>query len=575
MHDLVVRGACVIDGTGGDRKTADVAVDGGIITAVSTGSDTGPGISPGVREIDASGLLLTPGWVDIHTHYDGQATWDPYLTPSSWHGVTTAVFGNCSVGFAPVRPGQESYLINLMEGVEDIPETVLAEGIDFRWESFPEYLDTLESTARIMDIGAQVPHAALRYYVMGARGADFAEHPTTAEITEMGELLEAALRAGALGFTTSRTVKHRAADGRITPGYGAEEAELTGLALAMKRAGRGVMEVNSDFGEGDFARLRAAAEISGQPLSVLLVQVDDAPGLWRQTLDQVAAARADGLEVTAQVASRPIGMLMGLEATVHPFTTHPEWCALSDISPRERVERLLRDDGLRRRLVEERPDDGHVKWMTGVLQRTFELDDRVDYEPSPEQSIAARAKVLGKDPFALALELLLADDGRALLLHPFENYNAGDLEVVKEMLEDPNSICGVADAGAHVGLICDASSPTSLLTHWGRDRVRGEKLPLEFLVKKQTADTARAYGLHDRGIIAPGYKADLNLIDFQALRLRRPELVHDLPAGGRRIIQKADGYRHTFVAGIEVMRDGVATGELPGKLLRGGQWGGR
>ena len=565
MHDLVVRGAGVIDGTGAARKTADIAVDDGIITAVSNGANLGAG----AREISADGLLLTPGWVDIHTHYDGQATWDPYLTPSSWHGVTTAVFGNCSVGFAPVRPGQEPYLINLMEGVEDIPETVLAEGIDFRWESFPDYLDALDDTARIMDIGAQVPHAALRYYVMGERGADFAERPTAAEITEMGDLLETALRAGALGFTTSRTVKHRAADGRLTPGYGAEEAELTGLGLAMKRAGRGVLEVNSDFGDGDFARLRAVAEISGQPLSVLLVQVDDAPGLWRQTLDQVAAARADGLEVTAQVGSRPIGMLMGLEATVHPFTTHPLWLGMSDIPLRERVRRLQADGDLRRRLVDERPDDGHVKWMEKVLERTFELDDPVDYEPGPEQSIAARAGVMGRDRFALALELLLTDDGRALLLHPFENYNAGDLEVVKEMLEDPNSICGVADAGAHVGLICDASSPTSLLTHWGRDRRRGDKLPLEFLVKKQTADTARAYGLGDRGVIAPGYKADFNLIDFPALRLRRPELVHDLPAGGRRIIQKADGYRHTFVAGIEVMRNGTATGELPGKLLRG------
>ena len=563
MHDLVIRGATVIDGTGAEARVADVAVDGGLISAV------GDKVGPGRREIDAKGLLLTPGWVDIHTHYDGQATWDPYLTPSSWHGVTTAVFGNCSVGFAPVRPGNEPYLINLMEGVEDIPETVLAEGIDFRWESFPEYLDVLASTPRIMDIGAQVPHAALRYYVMGERGADFAEAPSAAEIDRMGALLEASLEAGALGFTTSRTVKHRAADGRLTPGYGAEEAELTGLAQAMKRAGAGVMEVNSDFGDGDFARLRAAAEIAGRPLSVLLVQVDQAPNLWRETLDQVGAACADGLEVTAQVGSRPIGMLMGLEATTHPFTTHPLWQKMSELSPKQRFARISGEPELRRCLVEERPDDEHVQWMDKVLRRTFELDDAVDYEPAPEQSIAARAKAQGRDPFDLALELLLANDGQALLLHPFENYCAGDLEVVKEMLEDPNTVCGVADAGAHVGIICDASSPTSLLTHWGRDRSRGERLPLELLVRKQARDTARTYGLLDRGVIATGYKADLNLIDFDALRLLRPELVYDLPAGGRRIIQKAVGYRHTFVSGVEVMRDGKATGELPGQLLRG------
>ena len=571
MHDLVIRGAAVIDGTGADRRIADVAVDGGVITAVAASTSNRAEVGAGRREIDAEGLLLTPGWVDIHTHYDGQATWDPYLTPSSWHGVTTAVFGNCSVGFAPVRPGKESYLINLMEGVEDIPETVLAEGIDFRWESFPEYLDVLASTPRIMDIGAQVPHAALRYYVMGERGADFAEKPSAAEITRMGALLEVALDAGALGFTTSRTVKHRAADGRLTPGYGAEEAELTGLAQAMKRAGAGVLEVNSDFGEGDFARLRTAAEIAGRPLSVLLVQVDNAPDLWRETLDQVGEACADGLEVTAQVGSRAIGVLMGLEATMHPFTSHPLWLEMVDLSPKERFARLRNDPELRRRLVEERPDDSHVQMMEQALQRTFELDDRVDYEPAPEASIAAMARAQGRDPFDLALELMLANDGQTLLLHPFENYCTGDLEVVKEMLEDPNTVCGVADAGAHVGIICDASSPTSLLTHWGRDRSRGDKLPLEFLVRKQTGDTARTYGLLDRGVIAPGYKADLNLIDFNALRLRRPELVYDLPAGGRRIIQKAEGYRHTFVTGVEVMRDGEATGELPGKLLRGAQ----
>jgi N-acyl-D-aspartate/D-glutamate deacylase len=565
MHELVIRGATVIDGSGAAKRIADVAIDDGVISQV--GGDVGEG----ARTIDAEGLLLTPGWVDIHTHYDGQATWDPYLTPSSWHGVTTVVFGNCSVGFAPVRPGTEPYLINLMEGVEDLPETVLSEGIDFRWESFPEFLDVLDETPRIMDIGAQVPHGALRFYVMGKRGADHAEVPTQDEIDVMGRLLEEALDAGALGFTTARTTKHRAADGRYTPGLSASHPELAGLAKAMRRAGRGIIEVNSDFGEGEFELMRDTAKLAGRPLSVLLVQVDSAPKLWRETLDAVGEACRQGMDVTAQVGSRPIGMLMGLEATNHPFITNPVWLEMSDLSARGRYEQLRDSEELRERLVAATPDDAQTKWISKALYRTFELDQRVDYEPDMSESVGKRAEVLGRDPIDLALELMMKNEGRTLLLHPFENYHYGDLEVVREMLLDENSVCGVADAGAHVGLICDASSPTSLLTHWGRDRRRGEKIPLEYLVKKQTFDTARVYGLLDRGLVAPGYRADVNLIDFDALRLLPPELVYDLPAGGRRIIQKAVGYRHTFVAGQEVMRDGEATGVLPGRLIRGAQ----
>jgi N-acyl-D-aspartate/D-glutamate deacylase len=563
LYDLVIRNGMLVDGTGAPRRSASVAVTDGIVVEV------GEDIGPGRREIDADGLLVTPGWVDIHTHFDGQATWDPYLTPSSWHGVTTAVFGNCSVGFAPVKPGSERYLINLMEGVEDIPETVLAEGIDFRWESFPQYLDALDGMPRIMDIGAQVPHAPLRFYVMGERGADHAEVPTTEEIDAMGLLLEEGLRAGALGFTTSRTTKHRAADGRLTPSLTAAEPELTGLAMAMRRAGTGVMEVNSDFGAGDFAILRAAAEVAGRPLSVLLVQVDNAPGLWRETLDQVGAACADGLSVNAQVGCRPIGMLMSLEGSVHPFLTHPLWAGLAAMDPAARAARLSADADLRRRLIAELPDDGHVNWMKTVLERTFELHEPIDYEPAPDDSVAARARALGRDPFDLALEIMLAGGGKGILLHPFENYNSGDLGVVEEMLLDPNTVMGVADAGAHVGLICDASSPTYLLTHWARDRRRGDKLPLEFLVRKQTRDTAVAYGLLDRGILAPGYKADINVVDFDGLRIDLPELVYDLPAGGKRFVQRAHGYRHTIVSGVEVMRDGEVTGALPGRLIRG------
>ena len=562
MHDLVIRNATLIDGTGADRRVADVAVDGETIAEV------GQGLGQAKREIDAEGLLLTPGWVDIHTHYDGQATWDPYMTPSSYHGVTTAVFGNCGVGFAPVRRGSEKYLINLMEGVEDIPESVLSEGLDFSWQSFPEYLDTLAGMPRVMDIGAQVPHASLRFFVMGERGADHAEVPTEAEIAEMGRLLEESLHAGALGFTTSRTVKHRAKDGRMTPTLSAAEPELAGLALAMKRAGKGVIEVNSDFGEGDFAYVRQAAELAGRPLSVLLLQVDNAPDLWRETLGQIEQANRDGLHVTGQVGSRPIGIMMGLETTVHPFAGHPAWQAMANLSPAERYARLANDADLRRVLWQERGEDGHTRWMAKALERAFPLGPDLDYEPAPEDAVAAQARAAGRDPFELALDMMMRNEGKALLLHPFENYTEGNLDIVRTMLSHPNCVAGLADAGAHVGVIADHSSATTLLTHWGRDRKRGEGLPLEFVVRKQTMDTALAYNLTDRGVVAPGKRADLNLIDFDRLRVRSPEVRYDLPAGGKRLVQLAEGYRHTFCAGVETVRDGEFTGALPGRLVR-------
>jgi N-acyl-D-aspartate/D-glutamate deacylase len=478
--------------------------------------------------------------------------------------------GNCGVGFAPVRPGSEGFLINLMEGVEDIPGTALAEGIDFRWERFEDYLDALDAGSYAMDIGAQVPHGALRFYVMGERGADHAEVPTADEIAEMGRAVQAALDAGALGFTTSRTTKHRAKDGRPTPSLSATEAEMVGIAEAMGAAGKGVIECNSDFGPGEFEVLRHMVEISGRPLSLLLLQVDGAPDLWRQTLDQIHAAQAAGHNMVGQVGTRPIGVLMGLDASIHFFQAHPTYRALRDLPLAERVARLRADDALRAQLLAERPaDPGFAAWMERALRRTFPLGDPLDYEPPPEASIAARAVAAGVDPWALALDLLLADDGRALLLHPFENYTGGDLEVVRTMLADPHTICGLGDAGAHVATICDASYPTFLLSHWARDRVRGERLPLEFLVRKQTRDTAWFYGLHDRGVIAPGMRADLNVVDLDALAVRPPELRYDLPAGGKRLVQRADGYRHTFCAGVEVAADGQLTGALPGRLLRG------
>jgi len=563
MHDLVIRGGLIVDGTGEPGQFGDLAIDGSTITAV------GGKAGPGRRELNADGLLVTPGFVDIHTHYDGQATWDPFLTPSSLHGVTTVVFGNCGVGFAPVRKGAAPYLINLMEGVEDIPGTVLAEGVRFDWESFPEYLDRLDETPRAVDVGAQVPHAALRFYVMGERGADHAAQPTEAAIGQMGALLEEALKAGALGFTTSRTIKHKTADGRAIPSLSAREPELYGLALAMKRAGLGVLEVNSDFGPGELDTMRAAAEVAGRPLSCLLVQVNDAPDRWRETLDGVRAARRAGMEANCQVGCRPIGVLMGLETSRQPFDGHPAWQDLARLDPKQRLQRLKQDRALRARLVG--PPTPPDPRLVAMLSRTFPIGAILDYEPDPSMSLAAQAEAQGRNPLELALELMLADDGTGLLLHTFENYCAGNLDVVREMLLDDATVMGVADGGAHVGVICDASAPTFLLSHWARDRRRGPGLPLEFLVKKHTNDTAAAYGLDDRGVLAPGMRADVNVIDFKRLALTRPEIVYDLPAGGRRLMQRARGYRHVFLRGVETMRDDTHTGNLPGRLVRGPQ----
>ncbi len=563
MHDLVIRGGTLVDGTGAAPRIADLAIDGATITAVDSG------LGPGRREIAAQGLLVTPGFVDVHTHYDGQATWDPFLTPSSCHGVTTAIFGNCGVGFAPVRPGASPYLINLMEGVEDIPGTVLAEGVKFNWESFPEYLDVLDRTPKIMDIGAQVPHAALRFYVMGDRGADHSAVPSDDEIARMGELLEQALAAGALGFTTSRTIKHKAKDGRFTPSLSAREPELFGLAKAMRRAGRGVIEVNSDFGPGEFEILRAAAEAAGRPLSILLLQVNNAPDLWRETRAKIHRARTEGVQVNGQVGCRPIGVTWGLETSTNPFTTHPAWLALRDLTPGERYDRLMRDPDLRRVLAEQRPDDEYTRFVAAALPMTYVVDERYDYEPDPARdSIAARARADGTDLWSFALDAMLEDGGKRLLSHTFENYFEGSLEINREMLTDEATIMGLGDGGAHVCTICDCSSPTFLLTHWARDRTRGDKLPIELLVRKQTRASAAAYGLHDRGVLAPGYRADLNIIDLDKLALLRPEVVYDLPTGGKRLMQKARGYRHTFLAGREIACDDQPTGEMAGRLLR-------
>lgn len=566
MHDLVIRGGIIVDGTGADRFTGDLAIDGGVITEVGSVDERGR------EEIDADGLLVFPGFVDIHTHYDGQVSWDERVTPSSLHGVTTVIMGNCGVGFAPVRPDQRDFLISLMEGVEDIPGSALSEGITWEWESFPEYLDAIDRHPHAIDIGAQVPHGSLRAYVMGERGAN-REAATPDEIDEMTRLTEEAIRAGAFGFTTSRTVRHRTSAGDHTPTLGAAAQELMGIGRALADAGAGAFEMVSDFDdeEAEFAMMRELAASTGRPLTFSLSQDDEDPDRWRRLLDRVAEVVAEGVPIGVQVAPRPIGVLLGLEASVHPFIAQPSYGPLHLLPLDDKVAKL-RDPEVRQKILSEEPAIGGMfRQFAKGFHKMFPLGDPPDYEPAPEASVAGIAGREGRDPEEVLYDLLLERDGHELIYFPLFNYSQGDLEPAREMMQDPNTVLGLSDGGAHCGAICDASFPTTLLTHWGRDRSRGERLRLEWLVKRQTHDTARQVGLHDRGVLQPGYKADVNLVDFDGLTLHAPRIVHDLPAGGKRLMQEAEGYAATVVAGQVTQRDGEPTGALPGRLLRGAQ----
>jgi N-acyl-D-aspartate/D-glutamate deacylase len=528
----------------------------------------------GAREVDADGALVTPGFVDIHTHYDGQATWDHQLAPSSWHGVTTVVMGNCGVGFAPVRPSDRERLIELMEGVEDIPGTALHEGLSWRWESFPEYLDELDRRPRDLDLAAQVPHGALRLHVMGERGA--AREPATpSDIAAMAELAKEAIAAGALGFTTSRTMNHRSSRGELTPTLNAEADELIGIAEALGSIGQGVVQVVSDFVDVDaeFAMLRSVAERSGRPISISVAQSPLAPDQWRVLLDRMAAATAEGVTMRGQVGTRAVGLLLGFEATLNPFIMSPAWAELKGLAPAARAARLRRPE-VRAALLGEYGADPSGSMIGGRLITKFELmfplGDPPNYEPDPATSIAAVAEREGRPAAEVAYDVMLADDGRGLLYLPTLNYVNGRLDAVGEQLAHPASVAGLSDGGAHVGTICDVSFPTTLLQWWGRDRATG-RLPIELLVRKQTRATAETVGLLDRGLLAPGHRGDVNVIDFDRLGLRRPEFRYDLPAGGKRLLQRATGYVHTFVAGVEVASDGESTGATPGRLIRGAQ----
>jgi N-acyl-D-aspartate/D-glutamate deacylase len=567
MHDCVIRSGTIIDGTGSPRRCGDVAIDDGRISAVGEVSEQGR------REIDASDLLVTPGWVDVHTHYDGQATWDSLLSPSCWHGVTTIVMGNCGVGFAPARPDRHDWLIGLMEGVEDIPGTALAEGIDWAWESFPEYLDALERRPHALDIGAQLPHGALRAYVMKERGAIHTEVPSQAEIAQMAQLAGEAMLAGALGFTTSRTTNHRTVDGEFTPSLTAGADELLGIARGIGAAGCGVLQAVADFRDlgTEFGLLRKMAEESGRPLSISLAQSDAAPDQWLQLLDLIGEATQQGLHLKAQVPVRAIGLMMGLQASLNPFSSHPSYRSIADLPLAEKLGRMRQPEFRKQLLAEKAPEQ--INFMLGNYERMFVLGDRPDYEPGPEKSIAAEARRRGIPAAEAVYERLLENEGKALLYRPLLNYTSHDLEVSRKMLLDPNTVPGLSDAGAHCGMISDGSFPTYLLSHWGKDRTRGEKLPVEWLVKRQTADTAALVGLDDRGTLAPGMRADLNLIDFDALAIGSPEIAFDLPTGGRRLIQRASGYAKTLLAGQVTFEDGESTGSLPGQLVRGAQPG--
>ncbi len=563
IYDLVVRGGLVVDGRGGEPFEADVGISNGLIAAV------GRGLGPGAEEIDAKGLLVTPGFVDLHTHYDGQVTWESRLTPSSAHGVTTAIMGNCGVGFAPCRPDQRDTLIRLMEGVEDIPNPVLVEGLPWTWESYPEYLDILSQRNYDMDVGSFLPHAPLRVFVMGQRALDL-EPATSSDLEQMGAITREAMAAGAMGFGTSRTLFHRSSDGSSIPTLRATEEELTTLAMALKDSGSGVIQiVAEDFGsDSGFAMARRLCELSGRPLTFAMASAN-----WQTLLARVREANADGLGIYPQIMTRAVGFILGHEMTLNPFHTTTTYRALAHLPFEAKIAELRRPE-VREAILKDvaSPDE---KNALGNLVRNFAkmfiLGDPPQYEQPPEASIAARAAKLGVTPESLAYDLMLEKDGRNTLYMGAVNYEDGNLDAVRAILDHPDTVPGLGDGGAHCGTICDGSYSTFMLSHFVRDRDHKPLMSLAFAIEKLTRAPAEIVGLLDRGVIAPGYKADINVIDFERLSLHAPVVAYDMPSGGRRLIQGAEGYRATIVSGKPVYRDGEATGALPGRLVRGAQ----
>ena len=568
MHDIVIRGGTIVDGTGAPAFQGDVAIDGDKI--VQVGGKAGPG----KREVKAEGRLVTPGWVDVHTHYDGQATWDPVLAPSSWHGATTIVFGTCGVGFAPVRDEHQKALIEMMEGVEDIPGITLTEGLKWDWESFPEYLDALERLPRTIDIGAQVAHHPLRVYAMGERAIN-RELATAEDIELMARLTEEALKAGAVGFTTSRTDQHKTLAGDLVPGRFAEHEELIAIGKAMGRAGRGTFGFLSDFDDekAEWSWIREVAKHSGRPVWFLLTDRSYDPKRYQRLMAGVRACRADNLPLYAQVAGRPVGLTLGLNTSLNPFGLREGYAELAHLPPAEMLARL-RTPEVRRLILSQEASPRLLEVLPPLSRqiatrwdRMYPLGDKPDYEPAPERSIEALATAEGVTPQEYCYDYLVGAENR-MVYFPVTNYVHGDLEVVRELIEDPHTILGLSDGGAHCGVICDASLNTSMLQHWVRDRSRGPRLGLEFVVQQMTSGTADFYGFKDRGRLQPGKKADVNVIDFDGLTLHSPKMIFDLPAGGRRLVQSVDGYDMTICSGMPIFEKGQETGARPGKLVR-------
>jgi N-acyl-D-aspartate/D-glutamate deacylase len=560
---LVIRNGTIVDGSGGDPYEADLAMADGKITAI------GGAVPKGSQEIDARGKLVTPGFVDLHTHYDAQVTWSERLSPSSWNGATTVLLGNCGVGFAPCHEDQRDMLINLMEGVEDIPEVVMTAGLPWNWHSFPDYLDAIAARRYDVDVAAQVPHAAVRVYVMGERGAN-REPATEADRRRMAGIAAEGLRAGALGFSTSRTLNHRAADGRSIPTLRAEESELTAIAHAMRDIGAGWLQIVSDFEDqaGEIGLFRWLARESGRPVTISMLQSHARPDGWRTLKAEIDEANAEGLCITAQVRSRPTSVLLGFELSQNPFMGRPSYKAIAHLPFAERLAELRKPE-FRARIMKEAFEGGGRERRVDRWDRMFPFGDPPDYEPAPDKSIAARAAREGRAPEEVAYDLLLERDGREMLYLPVTNYAAGNLDVVGEMIAAPNTLIGLGDGGAHVGIMCDATATSYTLTHWTRDRGRGAPFPVAWAIKRLSRDNAAAIGLNDRGLLKVGMKADINVLDYDNMRLRAPEVVYDLPAGGKRLVQRTDGFDATIVSGEVVYRCGEATAVLPGRLVRG------
>ena len=565
MYDLVIRNGTIYDGKGGKPYLADLAVIGKTIIKIGVIEEAG------TKEIDAKGKIVTPGFVDIHTHYDGQVTWDPYLRPSTYHGVTTVVMGNCGVGFSPCKPEKRDWLIGLMEGVEDIPGTALHEGIDWEWETFPEYLDTLEKKPLAIDVGTQIPHGAVRAFVMGERGIT-QEKASEEEISQMGKIVKEAIKIGAFGFSTSRTEKHRDSSGSLTPSITAHKDELVEIAKAVGELDKGVLQGISDFYDfqSEFDIFKEMSSASGRPISITVEQQDARPEWWLQLLDGIKEAQDNGIKMYGQVPPRATGILMGLTASLNPFTLYPSFLEISNLPLEQKVESMKNLD-FKKKILSEKPVSIGNPLLDEIItsfNKMFRLGEPANYEPDPDLSVLSESKRLNLTPQEIVYDMLLEKDGRALIYHPLFNYEFGNLNHVETMLKHPYTISGLGDAGAHCGAISDASFPTTLIQHWGRDRDRGKKFPLETLIRMQTYETSQLLGIKDRGLLVEGLKADINIIDFDNLTIHEPEIVNDLPAGGRRLVQKASGYSYTIVSGEIAFKDGEATGKLNGQLIR-------